>query len=158
MTLPMKNISDLIGNYSGQSRKVLDYSLIMKRMVDTAKEPGFSATTWAPLAELKAMIATEEFQRVGNFKEVMDWDSYVAFLANWAPHAGWECSFKRISEVGNVVFLELEERTSASGYNTVVNSLSVYEFNTDGKIFHVDIYLQMELPPAEMLKSYEGVI
>jgi hypothetical protein len=154
----MQNINDVIQDYSGNSRKVLDYSQIMKRMVDTAKEPGFSAATWAPLAELKAMIDTDKFERVGNFKEVMNWDSYVDFLANWAPNAEWECSFKRITERSNVVFLELEERTSAGGYNTAVNSLSVYEFNTDGKIYHVDIYLQMELPPAEMLKSYEGVI
>lgn len=154
----MQNINDVIQDYSENSRRVLDYSQIMKRMVDTAKEPGFSAATWAPLAELKEMIDTDKFERVGNFKEVMNWDSYVGFLANWAPNAEWECSFKRITERGNVVFLELEERTSAGGYNTAVNSLSVYEFNADGKIYHVDIYLQMELPPAEMLKSYEGVI
>ena len=156
--MTLRELNDVIGDYSGNSRKVLDYSQIMKRMVDTAKEPGFSAATWAPLAELKQMIATEEFERVGNFKEVMNWESYVGFLANWAPNAEWECSFKRITERGNVVFLELEERASASGYNTAVNSLSVYEFNDAGKIHHVDIYLQMELPPAEMLKSYEGVI
>jgi seryl-tRNA(Sec) selenium transferase len=63
----MKDVEDVIGEHTGLSRKVLEYSLIMKRMVAEAKLPGFSQECWAPLAEL---IATDEFERVGNFKEV----------------------------------------------------------------------------------------
>jgi hypothetical protein len=36
--------------------------------------------------------------------------------------------------------------------------VSVYEFNSAGKIRHIDIYLQMELPGSEVLKNYEGVL
>ena len=57
-----------------RSRTVLDYSALMKRLVDEAKQPGFTADSWAPLAEL---IDTENFVRVGNFKEVMNWEEYV---------------------------------------------------------------------------------
>ena len=151
----LKEVSDVIGGYTGHSRKVLEYSLLMKRMVDEAKQPGFSAESWAPLAEL---LAVDEFERVGNFKEVMNWQDYVGFLTNWAVSSEWECSFKRVTESGGVVFLELEERSKTGEYRSVVNSMSVYEFNTAGKIRHIDIYLQMELPPLEMLKSYEGVL
>jgi hypothetical protein len=38
-----------------------------------------------------------------------------------------------------------------------VNSASVYEFNEVGKIIRIDVYLQMALPSADMLKSYDGV-
>jgi hypothetical protein len=126
----------------------------MKRLVDGAKETDFSAGDWAPLAD---MIAVEEFERVGNFKEVMDWQQYLDFLTSWARSSDWECSFKRITESGDTVFLELEERSRVGDYHSVVNSVSVYEFNAAGKIRHLDIYLQMALPESEMLQSYEGV-
>ena len=153
--MALKEVSDVIGGYTGHSRTVLEYSLLMKRLVDEAKQPGFSAESWAPLAEL---LAVDEFERVGNFKEVMNWQDYVGFLTNWAVSSEWECSFKRVTESGGVVFLELEERSKTGEYRSVVNSMSVYEFNAAGKIRHIDIYLQMELPPLEMLKSYEGVL
>jgi hypothetical protein len=152
--MSMKQISEVLGSYTGLSRKVLEYSLIVKRLVDSAKQPGFSAQSWAPLAQL---VSVDEFERVGNFKEVMDWNGYVAFLTNWATSSDWDCSFKRVTEKANLVFLELEERSTTGGYSSVVNSVSVYEFNSAGKIRHVDIYLQMALPGQEMLKSYEGV-
>ena len=153
--MALKEVSDVIGNCTGLSRKVLEYSQIMKRVVDSAKQPGFSVASWAPLVEL---VAIDEFERVGNFKEVMNWQDYVNFLTNWAMSSDWECSFKRVTEVGNVVFLELEERSRIGDYRSVVNSVSVYEFNSAGKIGHIDIYLQMELPGSEVLKNYEGVI
>lgn len=150
----MREVSDVLGDYTGLSRKVLEYSLRMKRLVDSARQPGFSIESWAPLAEL---VAVDQFERVGNFKEVMDWGTYIGFLTDWAASATWECSFKRITEKAGVVFLELEERTNTGGYSSVVNSVSVYEFNDAGQIRHLDIYLQMELPPSGMLGSYEGI-
>lgn len=152
--MALREISDVLGEYSGHSRKVLEYCMIMKRVVDAAKQPGFSAQAWAPLADL---VSVDDFERVGNFKEVMNWSDYLSFLTGWAQSSDWEGSFKRITEKGNVVFLELEERTMTGSVGNVVNSVSVYEFNSAGKIHHVDIYLQMALPGADMLKSYEGV-
>jgi hypothetical protein len=63
-----KDVSEVAGGYTGLSRKVLDYSLLMKRLVDQAKDPGFSVESWAPLA---ALVDTQAFERVGNFKEEM---------------------------------------------------------------------------------------
>lgn len=149
------NVSDVIDNYSGRCRLVLEYSQLMGQLVDKAKQPGFSEASWAPLED---MIAADEFTRIGNFKEHMNYAEYVAFLTGWAMSSEWECSFKRVTEHDGVVFLELEERSRIGDYSSVVNSMSVYEFNAAGKIRHIDIYLQMELPPQEMLQSYEGVI
>jgi hypothetical protein len=153
--MALKEVSDVIGNYTGLSRTVLEYSQVMKRLVDGAKQPGFSVESWSPLVEL---VAIDEFERVGNFKEVMNWQEYVGFLTNWAMSSEWECSFKRITEAENVVYLELEERSRIGDYSSVVNSVSVYEFNSGGKIRHIDVYLQMELPSSEMLRNYEGVL
>jgi hypothetical protein len=146
-----KDVGEVVGDYSGLSRKVLEYSLIMKRLVDTAKQPGFSVESWAPLAEL---VAVDEFERIGNFKEVMTWPQYVDFLTKWAMHSEWEGSFKRVTEHDGVVFLELEERSRVGEHTSVVNSVSVYEFNAAGKLRHLDILLQMEPMNPEMMQAY----
>jgi hypothetical protein len=153
----LREVGDVIDGHAGLSRAVLEYCLITKRMVDSAKQPGFSAESWGPLAELAELIAVDEFERVGNFKEVMNWPEYVNFLTSWAPNAEWECSFKRITETPGRVLLELEERSKVGDYQSVVNSATVFEFNDAGKIRHIDLYLQMALPEADMLKSYEGI-
>lgn len=150
----LQNLDDVIGNYTGLSRRVLDYGALMKRMVVEAKQPGFTTESWAPLAEL---IDTENFVRVGNFKEVMNWDSYVGFLTDWAGSSEWDCSFKRVTEAGGVVFLELEERSRIGDFSNSVNSLSVYEFTAAGKIARIEVYLQMALPDPAMLASYSNV-
>jgi hypothetical protein len=146
-----KDVGEVVGDYSGLSRKVLEYSLLMKQKVDEAKRPGFSVDSWGPLA---ALVDVERFERVGNFKEVMTWPAYVEFLTRWAQGSDWEGSFKRITEHDNVVLLELEERSRVGEHTSVVNSMSVYEFNAAGKLVHLDIYLQMEPMNPEMMKAY----
>lgn len=150
----LRDISGVIDDHVGRSRTVLEYALTTKRLVDEAKNPGFSTDSWAPLA---ALVATDAFERVGAFKELMDWPAYVDFLTSWATSSEWECSLRRITETPDAVFLELEERSRIGEFANSVNSLSVYAFDDAGKIAHIDLYLQMELPPAEMLKSFEGV-
>src|SRR4051812_33915758 len=89
-------------------RAVLDYSLIFKRVLDRAKTAKLTPADWAPLENL---IAVDEFERIGVYKEVYNWPQYREFLTEFATAAEWEGTFKRISEVPNLVFLELEERT-----------------------------------------------
>ncbi|AFM19851.1 hypothetical protein Mycch_5165 [Mycolicibacterium chubuense NBB4] len=149
-----QSVEQVIEGYSGRARIVLEYSVVTKRLVDAAKEPGFSKDGWAPLAEL---VDVENFDRVGPFKEVMTWSDYVDFLTNWATSSEWECSFKRVTEVNGTVFLELEERSRIGDFSNAVNSVSVYEFGDDDRIRHIDVYLQMEPPQPEMLKSLEGI-
>jgi hypothetical protein len=152
--MALQNVEDVIGGQTGRARKVLQYSLVIKRLVEEAKKPGFSVESWGPLAEL---VAVDEFERVGAFKEVMKWPEYVDFLTNWATSSEWECSFKRITETADLVFLELKERSAVGDFTSVVNSLSVYNFNWAGKITHIDLYLQMTLPNTDMLKSFEKI-
>lgn len=152
--MKLKDLTDVIASYSGLARTALDYTQTTKNLVDAAKHPDFASARWADLASL---VDTAAFERVGNFKEVMGWDEYVGFLDGWARTSEWECSFKRVTEKGNVVLLELEERSKVGDVSSAVNSVSVYEFDAEGRIRHLDVYLQMPLPDAEMLKSYEGI-
>jgi hypothetical protein len=123
------------------ARKVLEFEKTIKRLVTAAKQPGFTSADWAPLAEL---VAVDEFERVGPWREVMSWQEYTDFLTRWASSTEFETTLRRISELPGLVFLELEERNAKADGVTVVNSLSVYEFDDAGKIRHLDIYLQRE--------------
>lgn len=128
--------------------KVFRYNRLIEETVKAAKEPGFTRAGWA---QLETVIDPVKFERVGNFKEVMNWDQYVAMLTQWGTTTDFWSNFRRITEQGNLVFLELEEHnTPQGGEESVVNSLSLYEFDQAGKIVHLDIYLQMA-PPAGML-------
>ena len=50
------------------AQRVLDFEATVKRLVKAAKDPGFTAADWAPLATL---VATGEFERIGTWMEVM---------------------------------------------------------------------------------------
>lgn len=122
------------------ARKVMHYGDVMERTVVAAKAPGFGDSGWD---ELAALLDTERFERVGNDKAAMGWEVYRGLLTGWATTTDFWSEFRRISEVGNVVFLELtEHNTPRGGAESVVNSMSVYEYDAAGKLVHLDIYLQ----------------
>ena len=122
------------------AQRVLDFEATVKRLVKAAKDPGFTAAGWAPLAEF---VAVREFERVGTWMEVLNWQQYTEFMTQWASSSmGFDTVLRRISELPGLVYLELEERHTRPGGVAVVNSLSVYEFNAGGKIKHLDVYLQ----------------
>lgn len=139
--------------YSGLSRKAIDYGQFQKRIMDRARDPasGYSPDEWLGLKDL----VTDDFERIGNFKEVMTCDDMIKFLQAWSPTADWEGSFKRVSEQGNVVFLELEERVKHDGQWNAVNSVSVYEYNEDGLLRHLDVYLQSPPGAVEKNEAYD---
>ena len=151
-----KDIQDVASQYSELSRKVLDYSLTMGKIIDEAKSGDLLIKNVQKLAEY---VDVDKFQRVGNFLEVMTWQQYAEFLTRWAAGgAQWEGSFKRITEHDNVVFLELEERSRQGEHVSTINSNSIYEFNAAGKLVHLDIYLQMRPMHPDMMKAYDGVL
>jgi hypothetical protein len=122
------------------SRRVLDFEQTLRRLVRAAAEPGFTAADWAPLAEFAAV---GEFERIGTWMEVMNWQQYTEFLTKWARSSmGFDTTVRRVSELPGLVYLEITERHARPGGVSVVNSLSVYEFNHNGKIRHLDVYLQ----------------
>lgn len=122
------------------AQKVLQYGDVIERTVRAAKEPGFTEAGWDELASL---MDTAKFRRVGNDKVDMGWQVYRGLLTKWATNTDFWSEFHRISEAGNCVFLELtEHNTPRGGAESVVNSLSLYEFDDVGKLVHLDIYLQ----------------
>ena len=120
------------------TRKVLEYEHAMKRLVPTIEAPA----DWAPLAEF---VAVDTFERVGTFLEVQNWRQYTEMLTHWASATEtFETTVRRISELPGLVYFEIEERHFRGGDVHVVNSMTVFEFDEDGKIRHLDVYLQQQ--------------
>ncbi len=140
--MELREITDVLDEYTGRRRAVLEYGLTVQRIVEGSKGPGFTSADWEPLAGFVDPVA---FERVGPFKEVQNWPAYVEFLTAWAPAAEWEGRFKRVTDHDGLVFLELEEWTRMGELENVVNSLSVYEFDDTDRIVHLDVYLQLDL-------------
>jgi hypothetical protein len=119
--------------------KVLEYERVFKRLAATAKRPGFTQADWGPLAEL---VAVDEFQRVGMWRDVMDWPEYLEMLTEFTKANDFESSGHRIAEASGRVYFDRQERHIKGDTVHVVNVLSVYEFNGQGKICHLDVYIQ----------------
>lgn len=137
--------------FSGNCRTAMEYGLFQKQIMDRAKgAPDYSPDEWLGLKQ----FVTDDFERIGNFKEVMTFDDMVAFLQAWSPTQHWEGSFKRVVEHDNVVWLELEERVGEGASQQAVNSVTVYEFDDAGKIRHLDVYLQAAPGSADKHEAY----
>ena len=118
------------------TRAVLGYTLTMERLVPVVHRP----PDWAPLTDF---VAVDEFQRVGTFQEVQDWQQYIEMLTQWASAtARFETTVRRVSESPGLVYFEIEERHFRGDAMHVVSSLTVFEFNEAGKMCHLDVYLQ----------------
>lgn len=100
------------------------------------KSPG----DYAPVAEF---VAVNEFKRVGAYLEELDWSAYTEFLTAWAS-GGTQFEFTQfhITEVGDAVFQEIEERHWRGDQFIRKNVIAVYRFTPEGKIRHLDIYEQ----------------
>ena len=106
---------------------------------------GTSNETWDALLP---MIDAARFVRRGNERTEMDWPSYRAMLDQWAAHSGrYEKRLHRASEVGNLVYLDLDERATArDGSVSALRSISIYEFDEADRIVGVDVIMGFHQP------------
>jgi limonene-1,2-epoxide hydrolase len=104
-----------------------------------AMAKGCTLEDWTPLSEF---VAVDQFERVGAYMEVMTWDEYIRFLTQWAGSTRFEMTLKRVTEVGRLVFQEIEERHYKGEEFIRKNVIAVYEFDARDKIKHLDIYEQ----------------
>jgi hypothetical protein len=99
-----------------------------------------SPSDWDPVAEF---IEPDEFKRVGAYLEKFNWSEYKKFLTGWsAGGTRFEKTDFHVSEVGNTVFQEIEERHYRGDEFIRKNVIAVYRFNANKKIVHLDIYEQ----------------
>jgi hypothetical protein len=128
--------------YTGLARKVLQYSEGFLKIVNRIKQPGFREADWAPLEEL---VDVKNFRRQGVFltdrAEISDWRQYRQLITEYGGMTAWEGTLRRITEVPNLVFLELEERNTRDGVTDVANTVTIYGFNSVAKLVKLDVYV-----------------
>ena len=115
--------------------RALEYGDIMSAIVNRTNDESFDA--------LLPLIDADRFVRRGNERTRMDWPTYRAMLEGWAAHSQrYEKVLHRASEIGNLVYLDLDERATAQdGSVGALRSLSVYEFDDAGRIVEVDVIM-----------------
>jgi limonene-1,2-epoxide hydrolase len=94
---------------------------------------------WGPFSEL---VATDDFVRVGAYMEVLNWKQFTDFIQEWAGATRFETTIFRVTEIGNVVFQEIEERHYKGDDFIRKNIIAVWEFDDSQRIRHLDIYEQ----------------
>ena len=138
----MANEMPSSASYQGLSRKVLQYSENFKRIADKIRQRAPTEADWAQMEEL---VDTQNFQRVGVFLtpsvEISSWQQYKQMINQYGGMTSWEGTLRRITEVPGLVYLELEERNTRDGVTDVSNTVTIYEFNSAGKLRKLDVYV-----------------
>lgn len=77
-----EDIASAAPRFSGNCRTAFEYGLFQKRLMDRSKQAtDYSPDEWLGLSD----FVTDDFERIGNFKEVMTFGDMVRFLQAWSP-------------------------------------------------------------------------
>lgn len=126
---------------SDRVKRAIAYGDKLAEIVNGKSDESFDA--------LLPMINAERFMRTGNERdEKMDWPTYRAMLEQWDGGSGvYEKTLHRASEAGNVVYLDLDERSTAKdGTKSSLRSISIYEFDEADRIVAVDVCMGFHRP------------
>lgn len=126
---------DSVDEIGPLTRIVLSYA----EMIESRALAAGSDIDWEPLS---ALVAVNEFKRVGAYQEEMNWHEYIRFLSEWAGSTRFETTVFHITEVGRRVFQEIEERHYRGDDFIRKNVIAVYLFDDHNRIRHLDIYEQ----------------
>lgn len=121
---------------SPRVQRALQWGDIMAAIVNGETDQTFDA--------LRPLIDESRFVRRGNERGTeLDWPSYRAMLDQWAAHAGkYEKTLYRASEVGDIVYLDLDEYpTAKDGSVNPLRSISLYQFDDQDRIVSVDVIM-----------------
>ncbi len=138
----MANEMPSSNDYTGLTRKVLQYSEAFSIVIEKARTGALTDTDWEPFEQL---VDTAGYVREGVFlgpqAEVIDWTTYKRYITQYGGFTLWEGTLRHVTESPNRVILELEERNTSNGVTHVSNTVTVYEFNEAGKLHHLDVYV-----------------
>jgi len=127
-----KNRADV----SARAEKAITFGDRMAAIVNGESDQTFEQA-------LSPLVNPDRFRRRGNERTEWDWPAYLAMLGQWNQADGkYEKTLQRASEAGNVVYLDLDERsTHHDGTVSALRSISIYEFDEADKIVGVDVIM-----------------
>jgi hypothetical protein len=128
--------------YTGLTRTVLQYGKAFADLVEKAKSGPLVDADWGPIEQI---VDVEHYERLGVFStpqaEVLGWATYKTYVSQFAGNYTWEGTLRNVTEANGRVVLELEERNAMQGSRTVSNTVTIYEFNPEGRILHLEVYV-----------------
>ncbi|MEW9856583.1 hypothetical protein [Novosphingobium sp. M1R2S20] len=119
---------------SDRVRKALDWGDRMTAIVN-----GTTDDDWDVLVP---MIDTDRFVRRGNERDQeLRWPAYRELLVQWKAVGGiYDKTLFRASQAGDVVYLDLDERSERpDGTVNTLRSISIYAFDDQDRIVSVDV-------------------
>lgn len=128
--------------FSGLTRKVIEYSEAFSQLVAKSKSQPLDDADWAAIERL---VDVGSYVRTGVFlgpqAEVIDWAKYKYYITQYAAGTSWEGTLRHVTEQPGRVILELEERNARGGVTDVSNTVTIYEFDDAARIRHLDVYI-----------------
>ena len=115
----------------------LRYMNFVKGEAPRTAEADFTFADWDELAEL---VDTDSFVRVGRHGEAMDWLQTVALMHRNIDSAK-TYSLRGATEVGDRVFLELEESLLHRGERMLFDSIYIFTFDGTGKVTRLEFFM-----------------
>ncbi len=128
---------------SARVRRAIAFGDTLADVVNGKNEEGFDA--------MLPLIDAERFRRRGNERDYeMDWPTYRGMCEQWKGTNGlYEKELFRATEAGNVVYLDLNERSvSPEGEESTLRSISIYHFDDADRIYGVDVCMGFHHPQA----------
>jgi hypothetical protein len=123
-----------VGEPGPLTQLVLDYTQLLGTLASGDRPSG-----WVPL---EPFVHRDTFERVGTFLEQQTWEQYTDMLTQWASTIDrFVSTLRRVAEIGDTVYYEIEERHHRGERVNVVNSLTVFRFR-DARIDRLDVFLQ----------------
>jgi hypothetical protein len=125
-------------NAAGPLRQVVnDFNAVQAQILAAGVK---SPSDWGPMGDYMDVAS---FRRVGAYLESFNFPEYCEFLAGWAAGGTrFEFTEFHVTEIGNTLFQEIEERHTRGDMFIKKNVIAVYRFNAANKIVHLDIYEQ----------------
>lgn len=128
--------------FTGLTRKVIEYSEAFAQLVEKAKDGPLSDADWSTIEQI---VDVDAYERMGVFlgpqAEVIAWPKYKYYVSQYAAGSSWEGTLRHVTEQPGRVILELEERNSRDGVTDVSNTVTIYEFDSAQKLRHLDVYV-----------------
>lgn len=128
--------------FTGLSRKVLEYSEAFGQVVEALKSPDVSDDVWEPMEKL---VDVDNFVRQGVFltdqAETIDWATYKSYITKYGGATEWEATLRHMTEGPRRVIQELEERNTRNGFTHVANTVMAYGFDEDGRVRTLEVYV-----------------
>ena len=118
---------------------VRDWADAYEKICIDTQDRACTPEDYEPIANV---IDKEVFTRIGVFKDEADWPLCLEKYLQFAGTSLWTGKLRWINAVDNLVFQELEETITRPHGESVVYTMSVFEFNDDDKVTALRVYMQ----------------